>query len=171
MTYTFSTLHKSLSIRTAIVGAFAFTIAFLGLPQVAQASGPRLTTINVYNVYAGVVPVAAPQTVAPVKVPEQVKSSSVYLMTSYTSLPELTDGSPFITANGSHVHMGTIAANCLPFGTRVRIPDLFGDQIFVVEDRLAARKPCGMIDVWLPTYQEAKKFGVRHAKIEILAAK
>lgn len=89
-------------------------------------------------------------------------------LTSYTSLAQLTDASPFITANGSHVHMGTIAANCLAFGTQVQLPDLYGDQIFVVEDRLAARKGCGVIDVWLPSYDQAIQFGKQYSTVYVL---
>ncbi|MCW1929700.1 MAG: 3D domain-containing protein [Candidatus Kerfeldbacteria bacterium] len=171
MIYTLFQSLTRLSKRVALTSIIALGITLFAAPDTADAYAPRLTTVNVYNIYAGLVPVAALQPVAQLRTPEQVTSTAVYLMTSYTSLPELTDSSPFITANGSHVRMGTIAANCLPFGTRVRIPDLFGDQIFVVEDRLAARKPCSMIDVWLPTYAEAKQFGVKRAKVEILAMK
>jgi len=47
--------------------------------------------------------------------------------TAYNSVPEQTDDTPFITASGSHVRMGVIAANFLPMGTLVKIPDYFGD--------------------------------------------
>lgn len=123
--------------------------------------------LSIYNIYQGMVPVKVEPVVVPPP-PEPVQFTATYTLTSYTSIAALTDSSPFITANGSHVHMGTVAANCLSFGTRIQIPDLFGDQIFVVEDRLAARKGCGMIDVWLPTYQEAKKFGVKHVQVKVL---
>jgi len=55
---------------------------------------------------------------------------------AYTSTPDQTDSSPFITANGEHVYWGGVAANIIdtngrniPFGTKIMIPDLFGDQI------------------------------------------
>lgn len=89
-------------------------------------------------------------------------------LTAYTSRVEETDSTPFITANGSHVHMGTIAANCLPFGTKVQLPDLYGDQIFVVEDRLHPRKGCAVIDVWLPEYHQAIQFGKKYSTIYVL---
>lgn len=89
-------------------------------------------------------------------------------LTAYTSRAEETDSTPFITANGSHVHMGTIAANCLPFGAKVQLPDLYGDQIFVVEDRLHPRKGCGVIDVWLPEYNQAIQFGKKYSTIYVL---
>lgn len=89
-------------------------------------------------------------------------------LTSYTSRPGETDSSPFITANGSHVHMGTIASNCLAFGTKVQFPELYGDQVFVVEDRLNSRYGCNMIDVWLPEYTQAIQFGHKYTTVYVL---
>lgn len=126
----------------------------------ASAAGPKLNHINLHNFRTITIDVAPIVTQAP-------RFSVNYTLTSYTSIAALTDGSPFITANGSRVRMGTVAANCLEFGTRIRIPELFGEQIFTVEDRLNARKGCGIIDVWLPTYTEAKQFGVKFTKVEV----
>lgn len=86
---------------------------------------------------------------------------------AYTSRPEETDDTPFITADGSHVADGIIAANFLKFGTKVRIPKLFGDKVFVVHDRMNKRYPY-KIDIWMENYSDAIKFGVRHADIEIV---
>lgn len=101
---------------------------------------------------------------------EERKPRRVYqsLLTAYTSRVQETDSTPFITANGSHVHMGTIAANCLPFGTKVQLPELFPDQVFVVEDRLHPRKGCGQLDVWLPEYDQAIQFGKRYSTVYVL---
>ena len=88
-------------------------------------------------------------------------------MTAYTSRPEETDDTPFITADGSHVRDGIVAANFLPFGTKVRIPELFGDKIFEVHDRMNKRYPYKM-DFWMENYDDAIQFGVRHAHIEIV---
>jgi 3D (Asp-Asp-Asp) domain-containing protein len=101
----------------------------------------------------------------------EVAWSTYRSITSYNSEVSQTDGAPCITANGfnvcEHGIEDTIAANWLKFGTRVRIPDLFGDRIFVVRDRMNKRYP-DRADVWLIDKVEAKKFGVRIAKIEIL---
>ena len=88
-------------------------------------------------------------------------------VTAYTSSPHETDSTPFITASGNHVRTGTIAANWLPFGTAVRIPELFGDQIFIVEDRMNSRYP-HRLDIWFTDRGEALKFGMRTATIEVL---
>ncbi len=89
-------------------------------------------------------------------------------ITAYTSTPGQTDDSPFIAANGKHVHDGMIAANGLPFNTIVKIPELYGDKEFIVEDRMNKRYAFGHFDVWLDTSRkEALKFGRKHLKVEI----
>lgn len=90
------------------------------------------------------------------------------MITAYSSTPDQTDDSPFITASGKHVRDGIIANNMLPFGTKVRIPKLYGDKIFVVEDRMHKRKGNYHADIWFPERQQAKEFGAKTAIIEIL---
>lgn len=97
-----------------------------------------------------------------VKVRELIISIS-----AYSSTVDQTDDSPFITARGTYVRDGIIAANFLPFGTKIKIPELFGDKIFVVEDRMNSRY-WHKIDVWFPERQDALEFGVKTAKIQIL---
>jgi 3D (Asp-Asp-Asp) domain-containing protein len=87
--------------------------------------------------------------------------------TAYSSTVGQCDSSPFTTASGTRVHFGTIAANFLPFGTKIKIPDYFGNQIFVVEDRMS-RRYWHKIDVWMPTYKQAIQFGRKNVKIVIL---
>lgn len=89
------------------------------------------------------------------------------LITAYSSTVDQTDDTPFITASGSYVRPGIVAANFLPFGATIRIPGIFGNQIFVVEDRLH-KKNNDRIDIWMPTEKEALEFGVKISEIEIL---
>lgn len=89
------------------------------------------------------------------------------VMTAYSSTPDQTDSTPFITASGTHVRDGIVAANFVRIGTKVRIPDLYGNKVFVVEDRMHARFRYRM-DIWMPTRAQAKHFGLRNVKIEIL---
>jgi 3D (Asp-Asp-Asp) domain-containing protein len=96
-----------------------------------------------------------------------VRTYATVPFSAYTSRPEETDSTPFITADGSHVADGIIAANFLPFGTKVRIPKLFGNKIFEVHDRMNKRYPY-KIDIWMDDYHEAIQFGVRRADIEIV---
>lgn len=102
----------------------------------------------------------------PVSAPRVATKKMMVSMTAYSSTPGQTDDSPFITANGSHVRDGIVAANFLPFGTKVKIPELYGDKVFSVEDRMNARYYY-KIDIWMPTYEEAKAFGVKYVEVEI----
>ncbi len=85
---------------------------------------------------------------------------------AYSSTPDQTDDSPFITAKGTHVRPGIIAANFLPFGTIVKIPEIFGDRTFTVEDRMNSRYQ-KHIDVWFSDRDTAMKFGRKNVVIEI----
>lgn len=96
------------------------------------------------------------------------KRQLVVRSSAYSSTPDQTDGDPFTTASGAKVHLGTVATNCLPFGTKIRIPDYFGTKIFTVEDRMHPKWGCGKIDVWMTSRTEAKQWGVRSVAIEIL---
>ncbi len=88
-------------------------------------------------------------------------------VTAYSSTVDQTDSSPFITANGKRVSDGTVACNFLPFGTKVSFPEIFGDKVFSVEDRMA-EKNNHKIDIWFPSRSEALAFGVQRLKVEIL---
>lgn len=91
------------------------------------------------------------------------------LATGYSSTIDQTDSSPFITASGKSVGDGILAANFLPFGTRIRIPEVFGDKLFVVEDRMNSRyNGRNIIDVWFPERQTALEFGSKIIKIEVI---
>ncbi len=88
-------------------------------------------------------------------------------ITGYSSTPEETDDTPFITASGALTRPGVVAANFLPFGTKVRIPALFGDRVFTVEDRMHARNS-DKVDIWFSSKEEALNFGRRSASVEVL---
>ena len=97
----------------------------------------------------------------------RVRRTMNMTFTAYSSTPDQTDSTPFITASNTRVRWGTVAANILPFQTKVRIPQMFGDKVFVVEDRMNKRY-WHRVDVWMPTRQEAINFGIRTLRIEIL---
>ncbi|MBI3115247.1 MAG: hypothetical protein HYZ09_01990 [Candidatus Kerfeldbacteria bacterium] len=121
------------------------------------------------------------QTVEPTIVPEQIQGlpripakprpaqrSLWATVTAYSSTVDQTDASPFITASGTHVHHGTIAWNSMPIGTEVRFPDVFGDRVFTVEDRLNARASAYHLDIWMETREEAIQWGAKVLKVEVL---
>jgi 3D (Asp-Asp-Asp) domain-containing protein len=95
--------------------------------------------------------------------------SRVYetIVTAYSSSVNETDDTPFITASGERVRDGIVAANFLPFGTRIRIPEVFGNKIFVVKDRMAT-KHAEKVDIWFETKELAKTFGKKKLIVEVL---
>ena len=101
----------------------------------------------------------------------RVKWTGYYTITAYNSEVGQTDSTPCLTANlfnvCEHGIEDTIAVNFLKYGTKVRIPDIFGSQVFVVRDRMN-KKYNDRLDIWMIDKKKAKKFGFKIAKIEVL---
>ncbi len=93
--------------------------------------------------------------------------SKEVIITGYSSTECQTDDTPFITASGETVRPGIAAANWLPFGTKIMIPELFDDRIFIIEDRMHPRND-GKIDIWFESREEALMFGINQSRVEIL---
>ncbi len=89
-------------------------------------------------------------------------------ITAYSSTADQTDDTPFVGAAGYRVHDGIVAANFLPFGTKLTIPSLFGNKIFTVEDRMNRRMKNG-VDIWMATRGKALRFGVIKAEIVLIS--
>lgn len=90
-------------------------------------------------------------------------------VSAYTSSVDQTDDTPFITASGSYVRDGIAAANFLPMGTKFRIPKLFGDKVFVVEDRMNSRyNGTTHVDIFMEDGRAARLFGMQNAQLEVL---
>ncbi len=98
--------------------------------------------------------------VTPPVLPSVLRTYSIDV-TAYTSTVEECDSDPFITADGSRVRDGIIAANFLPFGTKVRFPSLFGDRVFEVHDRMNKRYNL-RADVWMNNGSAMRQFGIHH---------
>jgi 3D (Asp-Asp-Asp) domain-containing protein len=171
---------KIISVKIAkkfIIGLlviFIFDFFFFAIPVSASAIDDNLANINsdiiikaeeslkndniIYNGF--------PQN-------KSLKTNKIGLraLTAYNSDVSQCDDSPCITANGfnvcEHGIEDTVASNFLPFGTKIKIPDLFGNRIFVVRDRMNARFQ-NTIDIWMKDRSSAIKFGVKIAKIEVL---
>ena len=97
------------------------------------------------------------------KIPKKTMQVTV---TGYSSTHGETDGTPYVTAIGTAVRDGIVAANFLPIGTVVRFPDKFGEKLFIVEDRMDERFGL-QVDIWVSNQEEAKKFGIQYLKMEI----
>jgi 3D (Asp-Asp-Asp) domain-containing protein len=130
------------------------------LPAPAQSALVRAENIPEYDPALGQLPEIADRW----SVARTIRLS----VTAYSSTVDQTDGDPFTAASGAKVFDGMIAYNALPFGTRVRFPDHFGDKVFVVLDRMAASKGPHIADIWMPTRDAAKQWGVRITTMEIL---
>jgi len=91
-------------------------------------------------------------------------------ISAYNSLVGQTDNSPCIAARGfnlcEHNQEDVIATNFLPMGAQVGIPELFGDRVFTVVDRMNARYYYN-IDIWMREYEDAKAFGFKYATVEV----
>jgi 3D (Asp-Asp-Asp) domain-containing protein len=98
------------------------------------------------------------------------KAVKTYVVSAsaYSSSVDETDDTPFITAKGTYVRDGIVAANFLPFGTAIKIPSLYGNKIFVVEDRMNSRYNLN-VDLWFPSKELAKQFGRKTITIEIVS--
>jgi 3D (Asp-Asp-Asp) domain-containing protein len=100
-----------------------------------------------------------------------VGNSKMVTLTAYNSEVEQCDGDPCTTANGfnvcAHGIEDTVAANFLPLGTKIMIPDLFGNRIFIVRDR-TSRKYSDRVDVWMIKKHDALQFGKRHSRIVVI---
>lgn len=102
---------------------------------------------------------------------KQIKAAkTIYVTaTAYTSTPDQCWGDPFITASGKRVYDGLIAANGLKFGTKVRFPEMYGNKVFTVDDRMSSRYGSNRVDIWMDgSRSKALNFGKRYLKMEIL---
>lgn len=98
-------------------------------------------------------------------------------VSAYNSEVAQTDDSPFITANGTHVRDGIVAANIIsasgyniPFDTAIKFKNCGGideDKIFIVTDRLNKRYT-NNVDIWMLSRADAVKFGRRTCQIEVI---
>jgi len=89
------------------------------------------------------------------------------VVTGYSSSPLETDDTPYLTALGTKVKEGIVATNILPFGTQIKLPELYGDKVFIVEDRMCSDRSY-QVDIWFPSSREALNFGVKRTYVEIL---
>ena len=99
---------------------------------------------------------------------EKIKETVPVLLTAYSSTFWETDENPYLTAAGTIVRNGVVACNFLPLGTKIKIPEIFGERIFVVEDRMHPKVEGYRVDVWFENYWQALNFGVKKTYIEVL---
>lgn len=145
---------RTMNIASLIVGSILMFSPFAGETGLVSSLASRPVTGK------DVAIVSESQSAQP------LQSLTVWV-TAYSSTPDQTDNTPFITASGKAVRDGIIAANFLPFGTKIKIPKFFGDKVFTVEDRMHRRKS-NFIDIWMPTREHANRFGIGSAEIIVI---
>ncbi|MDO8585128.1 MAG: hypothetical protein Q7R85_03355 [bacterium] len=158
---TAQTLRKYLAPLTKRFAAGGLTLAFM-LPLIPTGVIPSLSLPT-----PGIETLVADSTLRETLFAPSKKKTMSAVITAYSSTPDQTDDTPFITASGYHVTDGVVAANFLPMHTRIMIPKLFGNKIFVVKDRMH-RRFSDRVDIWFPDRASAKNFGLRKAEIVVL---
>lgn len=100
---------------------------------------------------------------------QPIKTLRVSAVTGYSSSVDETDDSPWVTASGAKVEYGIAATNLLPFNTKLKLPEILGnDFVIIVKDRMNDRYT-DRIDVWFPSKEQAKEFGIHYnVLVEIL---
>lgn len=138
----------------------------LTIPNTKPVKAEMLSTPDVP--VAVTQPISLPALPTIVDKPVTVKKTMTVRASAYTSSRAETDNNPFTTASGTKVRDGIIAANGLPFGTKVRIREINKDKIFVVQDRMNARWGNRKIDIWMVERHQALEWGVRTVTLEIV---
>lgn len=112
------------------------------------------------------------ETAAPEPVPAKPVKIDYVDITAYRAVMAECDSDPLVTADGTAIgafsDLNIIAANHLPFGTKVRIPEYFGDKVFEVRDRMNARYT-HRIDILMTNAKDVDQWGIkRRVKVEII---
>jgi 3D (Asp-Asp-Asp) domain-containing protein len=170
-----SAFKKRNIISLALITGFSF--GFLPVFEPVKQANADLTTPEVeqsFLILMNGLRILQGNSILPVS-PAANPNSPVFqkvrvVVTAYSSTPWQTDDTPEITASGKRVKDGIVANNMLPFGTKIRMPELYGNQVFTVEDRMNQVKGNYHVDIWFPSYSEAKNFGAKMTYIEILGS-
>lgn len=157
---TYSTSIIAIIKRSLLVAlSLVLTMTSIPVAQAAQETGALEQTSTIVNSDTSLLDEEKP--VLPLR-------TYTAAMTAYTSAVDECDADPFTAADGTQTYDGMVAANFLPFGTKIRVPALFGDKVFVVHDRMNARYNM-RVDVWMKDKKVARQFGLHgNVKIEII---
>jgi 3D (Asp-Asp-Asp) domain-containing protein len=169
-----TTFIRKRSEHALLIFIFITAIFTFLLPQAEILAHPahaaELNKESVINFQPAITDEELINTKLPINEIKVIRTKTVTI-TAYNAVPEQTDNTPCITADGTDIcknkNIKIVAANWLPFGTKVRIPKYFGDTIFEVHDRMNP-KYNNRLDVLMESIPEAKQFGRRTLQIEIL---
>lgn len=155
---------------TKRLGAAAISLSVMAI--IPASGGPLETTLDEPPSIEKRLVLSQTNTLLPIiqpTLPQRVVKIIPVIVTAYSSTVDQTDDTPFITASGSWVREGIVAANFVPMGTRIMLPELYGKKVFIVEDRMHPRKKY-QVDIWFASYTEAKNFGAKLVNVEILGS-
>lgn len=164
----FTKIIKAKVLSLAVLAAVFFSFS---MPQVVEAQKGENELISaIKDIFA-----QSENPTFPVAEDRKPAKTIWVTVTAYSSTVDQCDDTPCVTANGFDLCQNyeetaaadTIAANFMKFGAQVRLPEVSGNKILVVRDRMNARYGYGRIDVWMPTREMAKEFGVKRVKMEI----
>ncbi len=160
------------TITAVILVAFVSNLIY---PQVVEAkTGEDIQAENLIVQNSPIIVIESKKLVFDNHLPKAAKPRvrrTIYVTaTAYSSTVDQTDSTPCIAAKGfnlcEHNKEDVIATNYLPIGTKVRFPELYGDEIFSVQDRMNKRY-YERVDFWMKTREKAKNFGLKTVKMEI----
>lgn len=155
--------------KRKIIIIVLFLSLFAGFfPILKQRLQNALAQTDNQNTNIGQLVLLQENSLAQVSSPQNPEQMIKAIITAYSSTPGETDDTPFVTAAGTAVRDGVVANNLLPFGTKIKIPNLYGDKVFVVEDRMNSKKGNNQFDVWFASHEAAEQFGVKIIYVEIL---
>lgn len=173
-------IDPSLKGKTFITVILALFIVNMLLPQMGRAepvysanfTGGYTNEVVIKSESVDLITLAYLDKVSQLPTIKPVNIRTMYVeSTAYSSDVWQTDSTPCITADGYNVceanQENIIAANFLPFGTKVRVPELYGNKVFYVHDRMHSRFG-HRVDFWKKERQTAINYGYKYIKIEIL---
>jgi len=153
-------LIKTFKAKSLVILIFAIFIAIFCLPKISSWAFCDIDTISLFNKVQQIVSFNAKP---------EIKTIKLYV-TAYSSNEDETDDSPCISASGynlcQHDAENVVACNFLPFGTKVKFPQLDPDKIYTVVDRMHERFNSRM-DIWMDSKTKAKEFGIKYLTAEI----
>lgn len=158
---------KRSPVETGLIAALVLVLTFVTVPMAFGATDTQgVEDKSVAMVVSAMQNQTLPYGILPTTTLRGHYYTKTVTASAYNSVPGQTDSTPFITASGTTVRHGVLAANFLPIGTLVTIPSLYGDQVFVVEDRMNVRYQ-NNVDIWMENIADAKQFGRRSVEIRI----
>ncbi|MFA5188131.1 MAG: hypothetical protein WC460_02075 [Patescibacteria group bacterium] len=153
-------LTKAFKGKSLLVLIFAIFVAIFCLPKISSWAYFDLNTNDYFRQI---------QKVVSFDTKDKPEILRLYV-TAYASVSELTDNTPCISASGydlcKHNVENVVAANFLPFGAKVKFPDLDPDKVYTVVDRMHERYN-SRLDIWMNSIEKAKKFGLKKLTVEI----